>query len=231
MDTTLESSQNIDEIVNSLKISGDDCMLKLDYGGALIQYNIALDYQLNNFILLNRCVALLNLNQYENALADAEMAIKLNPDYPRAWSRLGSCLLALDRKDQAKIVFKKAFELDVNNENYKKLAEDEEEDEEDDNEMKELINKVKILTTDNEVYSFPKETQIVRPLSPVPLETPLDGMMSNIFKKMMNNEKLLKMLDDTEFQNKINNFHNNPLEALKDSQMMNLMKDIMNDIN
>ena len=139
MDTTLESSQNIDEIVNSLKLSGDDCMLKLDYDGALTQYNLALEYQLNNFILLNRCVALLNLGQYENALADAEMAVKLNPDYARAWSRLGSCLLVLDRNDEAKAVFKKAYELNTNNEDYKKLAEINDDDDDDD-EMKTIMN-------------------------------------------------------------------------------------------
>ena len=233
MDTIPESSQNIYEIINSLKLSGDEKMLNLNYEEAINQYNMALNYELNNFILLNRCVALLYLGKYEDALADAELSIKLNPKYARAWSRLGSCLLAMDRREHAKISFKKAYELNPYNENYKNLSKVEE-DEEDDNEMKELISKVKILTTDKLETNYncsPVQrpaSPVQRPASPVPS---LDGMMSNIFKKMRNNEKLLKMLDNTNFQNKINNFQNNPLEALKDNEMMSLMKDIMNDMN
>jgi tetratricopeptide (TPR) repeat protein len=227
METIENSSQNIYEIVNSLKLSGDEKMLNLNYKEAIIQYSLALNYELNNFILLNRCVAFLYLGQYEDALADAEMSIKLNPKYARAWSRLGSCLLALDRRGQAKISFKKAYELNPYNENYKNLSIEDEDVEEDDNEMKELMNKVKTLTTDKIQTSY-NYSPVQRPSSPVP---PLDGMINNIFKKMMNNDKLLKMLDDNDFQNKINNFQNNPLEALKDDQMINLMKDIMNDLN
>jgi len=40
----------------------------------------------------NRCAALLQLNEVERALADAEACTAVKPSFAKGWSRLGSCL-------------------------------------------------------------------------------------------------------------------------------------------
>ena len=59
---------------------------------------------------------------------------------------------------------------------------------------------------------------------------PLDGVMGNIFNKMMNNKNLLELMENNDFQKKITNYHKNPLEAIQDPQILGIMKDIMTEL-
>jgi hypothetical protein len=59
---------------------------------------------------------------------------------------------------------------------------------------------------------------------------PLDGVMGNIFNKMMNNKNLLELMENNDFQKKITNYHRNPLEAIQDPQILGIMKDIMTEL-
>jgi hypothetical protein len=51
--------------------------------------------------------------------------------------------------------------------------------------------------------------------------------MGNIFNKMINNKNLLSLMDDNEFQKKMDSYSSNPLLAMKDPQILDLMKDLL----
>ena len=219
------------EYLNTLKNLGDENILNNNYEKAIYYYELYLELNKDNqSIYLNRCFAYLKLENYDNALLDANKAIELKSDNPKAWSRLGSCLLGKDEDEEARMAFIKAYELDPTNEEYERLASE-------DKELDEIMGKIKNLTVinniENEEEKISSLKEVIKkdlPKEAIPeLEKmiPLDGIMGSIFNKMMNNKNLLKLLDNTDFQNKLTNYHTNPLAAMRDPQIVNLMKDIM----
>jgi len=216
---------------DSLKLSADESLKNNHFEISIMKYSLIINMNTENknLILLNRCLAYLQVQKYDEALEDAKESIKLNSNYAKAWSRLGSCLLAKDKKDEAKIAFKKALELNPDNQEYKKLIEDEEED----GELNEIMNKLKNLTFLKKIEEAEKDKENRK--KTIPLEAiselekmiPLDGVMGNIFNKMMNNKNLLDLMDNNDFQKKMTNYHKNPLEAIQDPQILGIMKDIM----
>ena len=44
---------------------------------------------------------------------------------------------------------------------------------------------------------------------------------------MINNKNLLSLMDDNDFQKKMDSYSSNPLLAMNDPQIMGLMKDIL----
>jgi len=214
------------DLFNSLKKSANDDFSDGKYELAEQKYTLLLknENQNKNLIYLNRCLTYLKLNRLDEALEDAKDSIKLKSDNAKAWGRLGSCLLAKENKDQAKIAFLKAYELEPNNEEYKKLALDETVEEDNDDDMVAIMNKIKNLDfiKNMDKDTFPKEA-----ISEIEKILPLDGVMGNIFNKMMNNKNLLSLMDDNEFQKKMDSFSSNPLLAIRDPQILELMKDIL----
>jgi tetratricopeptide (TPR) repeat protein len=214
------------DLFNSLKKSANDDFNNCKYEEAEQKYTLLLknENENKNLIYLNRCLTYLKLNRLDEALEDAKDSIKLKSDNAKAWGRLGSCLLAKENKDQAKIAFLKAYELEPNNEEYKKLALDEIVEEEDDEDMVSIMNKLKNL---NFIKNMDKDTFPQEAISEIEKILPLDGVMGNIFNKMMNNKNLLSLMDDNEFQKKMDSYSSNPLLAMSDPQIMGLMKDIL----
>ena len=220
---------------NSLKLSADESMKNKNFEDAIMRYSLLINMNTENknLILLNRCLAYLQVEKYNEALEDAKESLNLNPNNAKAWSRLGSCLLAKDKKDEAKIAFKKALELNPDNEEYKKLAEEEEDD---DVELNDIMAKLKNLNFIKKLEEADKEKETRK--TAIPLEAiselekmiPLEGVMGNIFNKMMNNKNLLELMENNDFQKKITNYHKNPLEAIQDPQILGIMKDIMTEL-
>ena len=131
--------------MEQLKSIGDDFFNKNMFEEAIEKYTLALDFDSDDKykIYLNRCLSFYKLKKYYKALSDAIKATRLKPDNAKTWGRLGSCLGALGRNSQSIYAFKKAYELEPLNENYKieskkKLdfndsdTEDEDEDEDED---------------------------------------------------------------------------------------------------
>ena len=215
------------DLFNSLKKSANDDFIDGKYEEAEQKYTLLLknENENNNLIYLNRCLTYLKLNRLDEALEDAKNSIKLKSDNAKAWGRLGSCLLAKENKDQAKIAFLKAYELESDNEEYKKLALDESvEEEENDDDMVAIMDKIKNL---NFIKSMDKDTFPKEVISEIEKMLPLDGVMGNILNKMMNNKNLLSLMDDNEFQKKMDSYSSNPLLAMKDPQILDLMKDLL----
>ena len=208
------------DLFNSVKKSANDDFIDGKYEEAVQKYTLLLKNknENNNLIYLNRCLSYLKLNRLDEALEDAKDSIKLKSDNAKAWGRLGSCLLAKENNEQAKIAFLKAYELEPNNEDYKKLALDENAEEENDDDMLSIMNKLKNLDKN----TLPKDV-----IAEIEKMVPLDGVMGNIFNKMMNNKNLLSLMDDNEFQKKMDSYSSNPLLAMKDPQILDLMKDLL----
>ena len=214
------------DLFNSLKKSANDDFIDGKYEEAVQKYTLLLKNknENNNLIYLNRCLSYLKLNRLDEALEDAKDSIKLKSDNAKAWGRLGSCLLAKENNEQAKIAFLKAYELESDNEEYKKLALVENVEEENDDDMISIMNKIKNLNFVKNIDTdmFPKDA-----IAEIEKMVPLDGVMGNIFNKMMNNKNLLSLMDDNEFQKKMDSYSSNPLLAMKDPQILDLMKDLL----
>ncbi|XP_015747421.1 PREDICTED: dnaJ homolog subfamily C member 7-like [Acropora digitifera] len=77
-------------------------------------YSLALDFtpeanfEITTALLSNRCLALINLKKFKEALADADRCTKIRPKWFRGHSRRGNCLLPLKRKKEALGAFCKA---------------------------------------------------------------------------------------------------------------------------
>ncbi|KAJ4367305.1 Small glutamine-rich tetratricopeptide repeat-containing protein 2 [Neocucurbitaria cava] len=73
-----------------LKGLGNEAMKKKDYDGAIKHYTAALEViPLNPIYLSNRAAAYSGQGKHELAKEDAEMAVAADPNYSKAWSRLG----------------------------------------------------------------------------------------------------------------------------------------------
>lgn len=73
-----------------LKGLGNEAMKKKDFEGAVKHYTAALDViPLNPIYLSNRAAAYSGQGKHELAKEDAEMAVAADPNYSKAWSRLG----------------------------------------------------------------------------------------------------------------------------------------------
>ena len=208
---------------NSLKMSADECAKNNIFDEAITNYTILLNMNIEtkNLILLNRCFAYLQLEKYDEALEDAKESLILNSNYAKAWSRLGSCLLAKNNIEDAKIAFSKALELNPTNEEYKKIVHD----------LKQVNDDLKEVNDDKEIQDIILKIKNKKVLqNEEKINIPNDGVIGNIFNKLLNNQKLLDLLDDKLFQNKITDYYSNPLKAMQDNHFLEIMKDVIKDI-
>lgn len=188
-----------------LKLLGDELLNNNKLEEAIEQYTLALNNNSdeNKYkIYLNRCLANYKLNKYEDALNDAVLATKLNSDNAKAWGRVGSCLLVLNRNKESQIAFQTAYELDKTNEHYKMLSSNSNDDDTEDE-----LDKLDINSLLNNNFT--------------------NTAMSNIFSNILSNEALLNKLSEPEFQKTLVSYQKNPLAALKDEDIMNLMNDLL----
>jgi tetratricopeptide (TPR) repeat protein len=209
----------------TLKNLGDENLKQGKYEDAIENYTDALDMKEKEDeykVYLNRCLAFLKLQKYEEALEDATQSCLLKQDNAKSWGRVGSCLLALDRIEEAKTAFDRAYQLEPSNEEYGKLAGEKNKTESlklEDEVENELINKLKNLKGLGNL-----NTNFIENL-------PLDGMMGDMIQKMMKNENLIKLASDNDFHNKLKQYKNNPFEAMKNPVFLDLMNDFMKEMN
>jgi tetratricopeptide (TPR) repeat protein len=213
------------------KEKGDALFINNKLNKALENYTKALTFENNYKVYLNRCLTHYELKNYKDALSDAINATRLEPTYAKAWGRVGSCLLMLNKKEQATIAFKKAYELDPTNEKFKELSvyvspfnikdeitlgkkqrfflnetEDDTEDE----------------TEDELIDTFKNELDSINKYLP---------KINTIFSSLLSNKELINKLSQTDFQSKMLSYQNkNPMEILQDKEMIQLVRNIMNNV-
>ena len=222
------------ESFDNLKVTGDNHIKNNEYDLAITHYSEALELEDNEktyLIYLNRCLSYFKLDKFNEALEDAIKASVLKPDNAKTWGRVGSCLLALNRNEEAYIAFDRAFQLDPSNEDYKSLAKkintpvsvdapipDVTPSSQDENNMEEMITKLK---------NIKKTMGMNINMNNLPIE----NLMGPLFNKMMSNQKLMSLASDSEFKNQMLEYQNNPLEALKNPKIMDLVGDVLKELD
>jgi stress-induced-phosphoprotein 1 len=156
-------------------------------------------------VLSNRSAAYIKLERWNDALNDAVLSTKLKPDWGKAWGRLGAALYGHDKLDEALVAYNKANELEPSN-IYVEMIE----------EIKQNIINIK-----NDL--FLNETKIQNPS--------MENLFSTMFDSVISNPKIMEKLTNPEFQSKILTLQSNPLQALKDKEVMNIMSEMMKNLN
>jgi len=131
-----------DEAAEKYKTLGNTQMANRNYRSAFESYTTAVelspDGPQSHVYYSNRAAALCYLERYEDAIEDAQMAIRLNPKYGKAYARLGLSKYFLNDLVGSVNAYKIALKYDPNNASSKsylakaqrKLAEAHEEDHE-----------------------------------------------------------------------------------------------------
>ncbi|CAG9557921.1 unnamed protein product [Danaus chrysippus] len=111
-----------------LKNEGNEFMKAERHKEALEKYSRAIELDPQNSVFFcNRAAAHFKLGEHESAVADAMAALALQPNYGKAYGRLGIALTALDRHTEARNAFARAVQLEPDNDSYKenlKMAEE-----------------------------------------------------------------------------------------------------------
>ncbi|UJR21802.1 hypothetical protein I4U23_024880 [Adineta vaga] len=119
---------------DKFKNQGNDFVKQEKYKEALDAYNSAIQidpnntiYYCNRQVIIRLAAAHNKLNNNEQALNDCFRSIEIDPNYSKAYGRLGVIYLSLDKVHEALDAYKQAHALESTNENYKqsiKLCED-----------------------------------------------------------------------------------------------------------
>lgn len=112
---------------NKLKEEGNDLMKASQFDAAVQKYNEAIKLNRDPVYFCNRAAAYCRLEQYDLAIQDCRTALALDSNYSKAWGRMGLAFSCQNRYEQAAEAYKKALEIEPNQESYKnnlKIAED-----------------------------------------------------------------------------------------------------------
>lgn len=223
------------------KTQGDNFYNNNDYLNAVSMYSLGLSCKQENesYLLkmyLNRNLSYMKLNRYEDAMNDAQSAIKLDCNNAKAWGRLGSALCALGRFKKANDAFKLSYKIEpnellfeqINNicNDYVEDTDTEEEDTDTEDEDNIVVNKSNTNTqVKNFLQQFYKNGHVSIP--------DITKSINNI----LTNNEILNKIKDNNFQNEIfnkikdNNFQNKVMDVLKDDEIVNTINNIFKNIN
>uniref|UniRef100_A0A914GW27 SGTA homodimerisation domain-containing protein n=1 Tax=Globodera rostochiensis TaxID=31243 RepID=A0A914GW27_GLORO len=112
---------------NTLKEEGNELVKANKHEEAILKYNEAIKLNRDPIFFCNRAAAYCRLEQYDLAIQDCRTALALDPNYAKAYGRMGVALSCQNRYDHAVEAYKKALEIDPGNESYKNnlsIAED-----------------------------------------------------------------------------------------------------------
>eukprot|EP01102_Stenamoeba_stenopodia_P014599 TRINITY_DN4871_c0_g1_i1.p1 TRINITY_DN4871_c0_g1~~TRINITY_DN4871_c0_g1_i1.p1 ORF type:complete len:457 (+),score=123.42 TRINITY_DN4871_c0_g1_i1:36-1373(+) len=119
-----QSKQDVTEQAEKLKNEGNT-LLPTNPTKACELYTKAIELNPNNAIYYcNRAAALCKLGKYEEAVKDGLMSQQKDPNYSKAWGRLGFAYLALNKLEEAEKNYLQALKLDPNNPTYQDALEE-----------------------------------------------------------------------------------------------------------
>lgn len=97
--------------IESLRLEGNKNFSEKKFEEAYENFSKAIDimkeidYEIDkanvSIIFSNRCLALINLNKFEEALEDSEKSIEYNPNWFKGYLRKSQCLSKLNRDEEA----------------------------------------------------------------------------------------------------------------------------------
>lgn len=99
--------------MNELKLQGNTALSQGKYEDAIKYYTEAIDLDKDNYVLhSNRSAAYAKAGKFNLALSDAQSTIEIKPDWAKGYTRKGSALAYLGRKDDAITAYEQALKLD-----------------------------------------------------------------------------------------------------------------------
>lgn len=102
--------------MNALKEKGNSALAAERFDEAIAHYTEAIQIDpVNHVLYSNRSAAHAKAGNYELALKDADETIKINPTWPKGYSRKGSALSYMQKYVEAFEVYQKGLEYDPNN--------------------------------------------------------------------------------------------------------------------
>jgi stress-induced-phosphoprotein 1 len=194
-----------------------------EYKEAIDIYTDILNKDPTNYnVILNRSVVYIKMEKYEEGLEDAVKATKMNPSSAKAWGRVGAALYGLNRLQKALVAYNKANELGPNI-IYQNMITD----------IQKTLTKFNEIKntafTNCEFTRLPQnmmfDENILNSLKASGL--PVENMFKTMMDTVMSNPKMIETINNPEFQNKVMSFEGNPLNALKDGEVMNFVNDLM----
>uniref|UniRef100_A0A182IZV0 SGTA homodimerisation domain-containing protein n=1 Tax=Anopheles atroparvus TaxID=41427 RepID=A0A182IZV0_ANOAO len=103
-----------------LKNDGNRLMKEEKYQEALNTYSKAINIDATNPVFYcNRAAAYSRLGDYSRAADDCRMALRHDPDYSKAWGRLGLAYSKMNQHQQAITAYQNAIRLEPDNQDYK----------------------------------------------------------------------------------------------------------------
>lgn len=104
----------------AFKVEGNNFLRRCMYSEAESQYTNAIELDRYNAIFYyNRATARNKQSNFFEAIADCRYALLLNPDYDKAYGRMGEAYALMRRPREAARCFRQALELDPDNETYR----------------------------------------------------------------------------------------------------------------
>jgi len=102
--------------VEGLKAKGNAAFAKKEFSAAAAQYSVAcrLDPQ-NHVLFSNRSASYAGLQEWDKAKEDAVKVIKMKPDWPKGYSRLGAAFHGKNEWKDAVDAYKQGLEFDPDN--------------------------------------------------------------------------------------------------------------------
>jgi stress-induced-phosphoprotein 1 len=174
------------------------------YDEAIVLYSEILDEDEDNHLVLsNRSATYIKMGKYDEALVDAARCTKLKPEWGKSWGRLGAALHGQCNYDDALVAYNKANELEPC-EVYEKMIVS----------IKERFSELKKKLVNE---SLPKELK----------NSQMGDMFSTMFDTVVDNPKIMEKLIDPAFQSKVMSMQTNPIDALKDQEVMDIMMEMM----
>jgi len=109
------------EMADKFKEEGNIKLLERKYQDAISSYTKAIELFPHSAIYYsNRAASYSHVGEHAKAVDDCNNAIKIDPNYAKAYSRLGLAYFSLGKyKEAVQLGYKKALELDPNNETTK----------------------------------------------------------------------------------------------------------------
>lgn len=182
------------------------------YDELIIIYNNILNNNQINKILSNRCLCYLKLYKYNNAFNDALKLIEINDSYAKSWGYLGASLYGLNKLEDSLVAYNKAYELTQTEENSNNI-------------YLIMINdlKKKLLNNKNSILKKLLSKKINNPQ--------IEGIFHSLFGTIVTNPLIVDKLNDSNFQTKLLNYHNNPEEALKDNEILDVLNNLIKSLD
>lgn len=201
--------------IHNLKNQANDFYSQGEYVKATELYSKILETDpTNHMVLSNRAVTYLKLNMFDEAIQDAAMCTKLKPNWAKAWGRLGAGLYQKNKLNEALVSYNKAHELEPN-EMYESMI----------SEIKDKLKTDLRSAPELNLSEMMKNNPLLKNMN---TNQQMGNLFNNMMETVMSNPNIMEKIANPEFQDKMMKMQ--PLDALRDSDVMSLMGDLMKNI-